>query len=82
MNLLVRRNDGSLANKLWLKMVEGAGLQGDYYEAIDKYERVAEQSLNSNLMRYSAKGQRQRTPPQGRHLPARERRPNGCTAYR
>ncbi|KAJ3529832.1 hypothetical protein NM208_g9588 [Fusarium decemcellulare] len=42
-----RRN---LANKLWLKVADVAAIEGDYYKAIEKYERVAEQSINNNLM--------------------------------
>lgn len=45
----------SLANKLWLKVADGAALEGDYYKAIENYEKVAEQSVNNNLMRYSVK---------------------------
>ena len=32
-----------------------AALEGDYYKAIENYEKVAEQSINNNLMRYSVK---------------------------
>lgn len=45
----------SLANKLWLKVADIAALDGDYQKAIDNFERVATQSINSNLMRYSVK---------------------------
>ena len=45
----------SLANKLWLKVADVAAIEGDYYKAIEKYERVAEQSINNNLMKYSVK---------------------------
>lgn len=45
----------SLANKLWLKVADVAALEGDYYKAIENYEKVAEQSINNNLMRYSVK---------------------------
>jgi alpha-soluble NSF attachment protein len=44
-----------LANKLWLKVADAAALEGDYYRAIEKYEMVAEQSINNNLMKYSVK---------------------------
>lgn len=44
-----------LANKLWLKVADVAGLDGDYYKAIENYEKVAEQSINNNLMKYSVK---------------------------
>ena len=55
--LLVYRTDKktSLANKLWLKVADVAALEGDYYKAIEKYEKVAEQSINNNLMKYSVK---------------------------
>lgn len=45
----------SLANKLWLKVADIAALDGDYVKAIDGYEKVAQQSINNNLMRYSVK---------------------------
>lgn len=45
----------SLANKLWLKVADVAALDGDYYKAIENFEKVAEQSVNNNLMRYSVK---------------------------
>lgn len=45
----------SLANKLWLKVADVAALEGDYYKAIENYEKVAAQSINNNLMRYSVK---------------------------
>ncbi|KEY70396.1 hypothetical protein S7711_06564 [Stachybotrys chartarum IBT 7711] len=45
----------ALANKLWLKVADVAALEGDYYKAIENYEKVAEQSINNNLMRYSVK---------------------------
>lgn len=44
-----------LANKLWLKVADTAALEGDYYKAIESYERVASASVNNNLMRYSVK---------------------------
>jgi alpha-soluble NSF attachment protein len=44
-----------LANKLWLKTADIAALDGDYYKAIENYEKVAAQSINNNLMRYSVK---------------------------
>jgi len=40
---------------LWLKVADIAALEGDYYRAIDNYDKVAEASLNNNLMRYSVK---------------------------
>lgn len=48
-------NAGALANKLWLKVADIAALESDYYGAIEKYEKVAAQSINNNLMRYSVK---------------------------
>lgn len=45
----------ALSNKLWLKAADGAALEGDYYKAIGHYEKVAEQSVNNNLMKYSVK---------------------------
>ncbi|TPX15216.1 uncharacterized protein E0L32_004774 [Thyridium curvatum] len=45
----------ALANKLWLKVADIAALDGDYYKAIENYEKVAQQSINNNLMRYSVK---------------------------
>jgi alpha-soluble NSF attachment protein len=44
-----------LANKLWLKVADIAALEGDYYRAIENYEKVADASLGNNLMRYSVK---------------------------
>lgn len=48
-------NSTALANKLWLKVADTAALEGDYYKAIESYERVASASVNNNLMRYSVK---------------------------
>jgi len=48
-------NASALANKLWLKVADLAALEGDYYKAIDNYEKVADSSLGNNLMRYSVK---------------------------
>ncbi|UNI20084.1 vesicular-fusion protein S17 [Purpureocillium takamizusanense] len=48
-------NANALANKLWLKVADVAALDGDYNKAIDNYEKVAEQSINNNLMKYSVK---------------------------
>lgn len=44
-----------LANKLWLKVADVSALEGDYYKSITNYEKVAEQSINNNLMKYSVK---------------------------
>jgi len=46
---------GSLANKSWLKVADIAALVGQYPRAIEKYEAVAKQSLNSNLTKWSVK---------------------------
>lgn len=40
---------------MWLKVADLAALEGDYYKAIDNYEKVADSSLGNNLMRYSVK---------------------------
>lgn len=44
-----------LANKLWLKVADVAALEGEYHKAIGNYEKVAEVSINNNLMKYSVK---------------------------
>jgi alpha-soluble NSF attachment protein len=44
-----------LANKLWLKTADLAALEEDYYKAIENYEKVAQLSINNNLMKYSVK---------------------------
>lgn len=36
-------------------MADIAALEGDYYRAIENYEKVADASVNNNLMRYSVK---------------------------
>ncbi|RYP53214.1 hypothetical protein DL769_010557 [Monosporascus sp. CRB-8-3] len=48
-------NAGALANKLWLKVADIAATNGDYYKAIEQYEKVAAASVSNNLMRYSVK---------------------------
>ncbi|KAI7788734.1 vesicular-fusion protein sec17 [Diaporthe eres] len=45
----------ALANKLYLKVADLAALDGEYQKAIEHYEKVAQQSINNNLMRYSVK---------------------------
>lgn len=45
----------SLANKLYLKVADIAAIDGEYQKAIEHYEKVAQQSINNNLMRYSVK---------------------------
>jgi alpha-soluble NSF attachment protein len=44
-----------LANKLYLKVADLAALEGDYYKAIEHYERVATSSVQNNLMKWSVK---------------------------
>lgn len=44
-----------MANKLWLKVADIAALEGDYYKAVEQYEKVATASVGNNLMRYSVK---------------------------
>lgn len=36
-------------------MADIAALEADYYKAIEQYEKVAQQSINNNLMKYSVK---------------------------
>lgn len=48
-------NAEALANKLYLKVADLAALEGDYQNAIQKFETVAKSSLNNNLMRWSVK---------------------------
>jgi alpha-soluble NSF attachment protein len=48
-------NAEALSNKLFLKVADLAALEGDYYKAIENYERVAKSSINNNLMKYSVK---------------------------
>ncbi|KAI0878463.1 alpha-soluble NSF attachment protein [Hypoxylon argillaceum] len=45
----------ALANKLLLKVADLAALEADYYKAIQHYEKIAESSVNNNLLRYSVK---------------------------
>jgi alpha-soluble NSF attachment protein len=45
----------SLANKLWLKVADIAALEGEYYMAIENFEKVADSSLDNHLMKYSVK---------------------------
>jgi alpha-soluble NSF attachment protein len=44
-----------LANKLWLKVADLAALEGDYYKAIEQFEKVATSSVSNNLMKWSVK---------------------------
>lgn len=45
----------SLANKHFLKVADLSALEGDYYKAINYYERIGRQSINNNLMKWSVK---------------------------
>lgn len=45
----------SLSNKAFLKSADLSALQGDYATAVQRYERVAKQSLNSPLSKWSLK---------------------------
>ncbi|KAK4228952.1 putative vesicular-fusion protein sec17 [Podospora fimiseda] len=45
----------ALANKLWLKVADIAALEGDYYKAIENFEKVGFASLENHLMKYSVK---------------------------
>ena len=44
-----------LANKLFLKVADLAALEGDYYKAIEYFEKVATSSVSNNLMKWSVK---------------------------
>ncbi|KAL1984948.1 hypothetical protein VTN96DRAFT_8504 [Rasamsonia emersonii] len=48
-------NSEALANKHYLKVAELAALEGDYYKAIEHFERVGKSSVNNNLMKWSVK---------------------------
>ncbi|KAK4186590.1 putative vesicular-fusion protein sec17 [Podospora australis] len=45
----------AIANKLWLKVADIAALEGDYYKAIEQFEKVGFASLENHLMKYSVK---------------------------
>lgn len=45
----------AIANKLWLKVADIAALEGDYYKAIENFDKVADSSLENHLMKYSVK---------------------------
>lgn len=45
----------SLANKLFLKVADLAALESDYQRAITNYEKVAQSSVDNNLMKWSVK---------------------------
>lgn len=44
-----------LANKLYLKVADLAAMEGDYYKAIEQYDKVSAASINNNLMKWSVK---------------------------
>ncbi|KAK2752181.1 vesicular-fusion protein S17 [Onygenales sp. PD_40] len=48
-------NAEALANKHYLKVADLAALKGDYYKAVENFERVARSAINNNLMKYSVK---------------------------
>ncbi|KAJ5627062.1 vesicular-fusion protein sec17 [Penicillium herquei] len=48
-------NAEALANKHYLKVADLAALEGDYYKSIKHYERIANQSMNNHLMKWSVK---------------------------
>ncbi|ANB15413.1 Sec17p [Sugiyamaella lignohabitans] len=45
----------ALSNKAFLKVADLSALNGDYVTAIEKFERVAKQSLNNSLNKWSLK---------------------------
>ncbi|MCJ1311649.1 vesicular-fusion protein S17 [Agyrium rufum] len=48
-------NAEALSNKLFLKVADLAAMEGDYYKAVENYEKVAKASVDSNLMKWSVK---------------------------
>ena len=48
-------NATALANKLNLKVADFAALDGDYLDAIKRFEYVAKNAVSNNLMRFSVK---------------------------
>lgn len=48
-------NAEALANKHFLKAADLAALEGDYYKAIEHYERIGRSSISNNLMKWSVK---------------------------
>ena len=53
--MLMRMEGNRLANKLFLKVGDLAALEGDYQRAVENYEKVANSSVNNNLMKWSVK---------------------------
>lgn len=49
------RKKNRLANKLFLKVADLAALEGNYYKAIENFEKVATSSVSNNLMKWSVK---------------------------
>ena len=52
---LTRYEVHRLANKLFLKVADLAALEGDYQRAVANYEKVAQSSVDNNLMKWSVK---------------------------
>ncbi|KAF9893659.1 hypothetical protein FE257_009827 [Aspergillus nanangensis] len=48
-------NAEALANKHFLKAADLAAMEGDYYKAIEHYERIGRSSVANNLMKWSVK---------------------------
>ncbi|KAL9620617.1 MAG: hypothetical protein Q9160_004871 [Pyrenula sp. 1 TL-2023] len=48
-------NAAALANKLWLKTADLSALEGNYQKATQLFEKVAKDSIDNNLMRWSVK---------------------------
>ncbi|KAJ5133579.1 hypothetical protein N7448_001401 [Penicillium atrosanguineum] len=48
-------NAEALANKHFLKVADLSAMNEDYYKAINNYERIARQSTNNQLMKWSVK---------------------------
>ncbi|KAL3421904.1 alpha-soluble NSF attachment protein [Phlyctema vagabunda] len=48
-------NSQALANKLWLKVAEIAAIEGDYFKAIENFEKVAASAVSNNLLKWSVK---------------------------
>ncbi len=53
--MLTQKNGNRLANKLFLKVADLAALEGEYQQAIENYEKVANSSVSNNLMKWSVK---------------------------
>jgi len=48
-------NAEALANKLYLKVADLAAIEGDYYKAIEHFDKVSASSVSNNLMKWSVK---------------------------